>query len=322
MRIFSTHPLDPDVTCDLIALGDYHVAESPTPSHIMRDSAGAEIIVVRAPIDPAIVRRATGLRALVRHGAGLDMIPVDVATETGALVANVPGANAVTVAEHVIWSALSLLRRNPAVGADLRGKGWEPARRHSVLGREISDRTIGIVGFGNIGGRIANIARNGFGMNVVATTRTPSKLPTGVTALSLPNLLKTSDVVALTCPLTPETRGLIGAIELAAMKPGAVLVNVSRGPVIDEAPLIEALSSGALAGAALDVFSTQPLPADHPFMGLDNVILTPHMAGITEESMSRMGQGVVKEVRRIISGGLPENFCNPEVEPTYRAKFG
>lgn len=322
MRIFSTHPLDPDVTRSLQDLGEYHVAHAPTPDAIKQDSTGAEIIVVRAPIDPLIIRREPKLRALVRHGAGLDMIPVEVATEMGALVANVPGANAVTVAEHVLWSALSLLRRNPEVGVNLRQSGWEAGRRHSVFGREISGKTIGIVGFGNIGSRIATMSQAGFGMRVVASTRTPSRLPADVEPLSLEELLSVADIVALTCPLTDETRGLINAKGFAAMKPGAVLVNVSRGPVVEEAALIHALSSGHLAGAALDVFDTQPLPADHPLLTLSNVILTPHMAGITAESMRRMGEGVVAEVTRIISGELPQNFCNPLVEPAYRAKFG
>ncbi|PSL19369.1 NAD(P)-dependent oxidoreductase [Shimia abyssi] len=322
MRIFSTHSLDPGVTQDLRDLGDYSIAKSPTPADIMQGSQGADIIVVRAPIDPAIIRREPQLRALVRHGAGLDMIPVEVATAVGALVANVPGANAVTVAEHVIWSALSLLRRNPEVTVDLHRNGWEAGRQHSVSGRELSGKTLGIIGFGNIGRQIEKIATHGFAMNVVAATRTPARLPPSVPAVSIIELLQVSDVVALTCPLTDETRGLIDAAAVQNMKPRSILVNVSRGPVVDETALIDGLQSGHLGGAALDVFSTQPLARDHPFMSLNNVILTPHMAGITEESMRRMGEGVVKEVRRIISGELPENFCNPEVESAYRAKFG
>ncbi|WP_164662230.1 D-isomer specific 2-hydroxyacid dehydrogenase family protein [Tropicibacter sp. Alg240-R139] len=322
MRIFSTHPLDPDVTRELCKLGDYHVAATPSPQDILRDSLGAEIIVVRAPIDPQIIRRETGLRALVRHGAGLDMIPIDVATQVGALVANVPGANAVTVAEHVVWSALSLLRRNPEVTHDLQRNGWEAGRQHSVSGREMSGKTLGIIGFGNIGSQIEKIATRGFGMKIVATTRTPSRLPETVQALTLTELLKTADIVALTCPLNEETRGLIDASALQNMKPRSVLVNVSRGPVIEETALIDALKSGHLSGAALDVFSSQPLPSDHPLMVLNNVILTPHMAGITEESMRRMGEGVVKEARLILSGELPDNFCNPAVESAYREKFG
>lgn len=320
--IFSTHNLHPDVTRDLTALGDYRVASAPTPRAIDKECAGADIIVVRAKIAPEIIERETGLMACVRHGAGLDMIPVDVATKAGVLVANVPGANATTVAEHAIWSALALLRKYPAVNTDLRGSGWEAGRAHSDHGRELSGRCVGIFGVGNVGKSVARIAQNGFGCKVIAVTRSPANLPQGIEAVPFDALMAQSDVLVLSCPLTEQTRGIISAEALAMMKPGAILINVSRGPVTDEAALIAALSSGHLGGAAVDVFSTQPLPALHPFFSLPNVVLTPHMAGITEESMLRMGQGVVAETRRILAGEKPKNFCNPDVWDTYRKRFG
>lgn len=319
--IFSTHSLHPEVTEDLRALGELRIASAPTPAAIEAECKGAGIIVVRAPIAPGIITRETGLRACVRHGAGLDMIPVDVATGAGVLVANVPGANALTVAEHAIWSALALLRRYPAVNADLRRQGWEAGRAHSSAGRELSGRTLGIFGAGNIGAEIARIGRHGFGMDVIATTRTPANLPKDIAPVDFETLLARSDVLVLACPLTEATRGVIDATALARMKPGAVLVNVSRGPVTDETALADALARGHLGGAAIDVFSTQPLPADHPFLTLPNVVLTPHMAGITEESMLRMGRGVVRETALILSGQKPDNFCNPDVWPAYAARF-
>ncbi len=303
-------------------MGDYRVASAPTAEAILAESAGAEVIVVRAPIPAALVRREARLRALVRHGAGLDMIPVEIATEAGVLVANVPGANAVTVAEHALWSAMALLRLHPQVDRDLRRHGWQAGRAHSDHGREMSGRTIGIVGMGNVGRALARIAGAGFGMRVLTHTRRPESVPEGVEALPLAQVLAASDVVVLCCPLTDATRGLIDGAATRAMKPGAVLVNVARGPVVEERALVAALESGHLAGAALDVFDTQPLPADHPFLGLPNMILTPHMAGITEESMRRMGQGVVAEVERITRGEMPLNFVNPEAEPHYRRRFG
>ncbi|WP_395541325.1 NAD(P)-dependent oxidoreductase [Neotabrizicola sp. sgz301269] len=318
--IFSTHPLHPEVTADLRALGDYRVASAPTPQAISTESAGAAIIVVRAPIPPGIAPREGGLRALIRHGAGLDMIPVDEATEAGVLVANVPGANALTVAEHAIWTALALLRRNPQVTRDLQAGGWAAGRAHSDHGRELSGRTLGILGFGNIGRTLARIARQGFGMPVVVHSRSPVS-DMDVQVVTLPELLERADVLVLCAPLTDQTRGLIDAAALARMKPGSVLVNVARGPLVVEESLIRALASGHLGGAALDVFDTQPLPADHPLLKLPNVILTPHMAGITVESMLRMGQGVVAEARRIMAGELPLNLVNPEVVSTYRARF-
>jgi D-3-phosphoglycerate dehydrogenase len=321
LSIFSTHPLHPQVTADLQALGPWRVASAPTASAIVAECVGAELIVVRAPIPIEVLSRAPNLRALIRHGAGLDMIPVPEATAAGVLVANVPGANALTVAEHAIWSAMALLRRYPQVNGDLRSKGWAAGRAHSDHGRELSGRSIGILGMGNIGREIARIARSGFGMTVACHTRSASSVPEGVALLGFDALLAASDIVVLCAPLTDATRGILNAQAIAQMRPGAILINVARGPLVDETALAEALSSGHLGGAALDVFTTQPLPADHPFLTLPNVILTPHMAGITAESMLRMGQGVVDEARRIVAGGLPVNLCNPQVLPLYHQRF-
>jgi D-3-phosphoglycerate dehydrogenase len=318
--IFSTHPLHPEVTAALQALGDYRIATAPTAQAITAESAGAEIIVVRAPIPFGVASREPRLRALVRHGAGLDMINVDEATAAGVLVANVPGANALTVAEHVIWTAMALLRRQPQVTRDLYGSGWAAARSHADHGRELSGRTLGILGLGSVGKALARIAHRGFGMPVIAHTRSGSS-DDGVEAVSLQELLERSDILALCAPLTAETRGIVDAAVIARMKPGAILINVARGPLVVESALLKALTDGHLGGAALDVFDTQPLPADHPFMTLPNVILTPHMAGITEESMLRMGQGVVAEARRVLAGALPVNLANPAAVPDYRRRF-
>lgn len=318
--IFSTHPLHPEVTAALQVLGPYRIASTPTAAAIDAESGGATVIVVRAPIPTGIAPREPGLRALIRHGAGLDMINVDEATDAGVLVANVPGANALTVAEQVIWTAMALLRKFPQVNRDLRGKGWVAGRSHADSGRELSGKTLGILGMGNIGRALARIAVNGFGMPVLCHTRS-GVAPKGVSPVGLADLLAGSDVLALCAPLTPETRGMIDSKALARMRDGAILVNVARGPLVDEAALIAALGSGRLGGASIDVFDTQPLPADHPFLALPNVILTPHMAGITEESMLRMGQGVVAEATRVLAGDLPRNLVNPAAVAKYRSRF-
>jgi D-3-phosphoglycerate dehydrogenase len=155
----------------------------------------------------------------------------------------------------------------------------------------------------------------------MAFTRTASSIPDGAQVADLDTLVESADIIVLCCPLTPETTGLISRDRIARMKPDALLVNVARGAVVDEDALAEALANGRIGGAALDVFREQPLPANHRFFALDNVILTPHMAGITAESMMRMGVGAAEETIRVLQGALPVNFCNPEVETAYRRRF-
>jgi D-3-phosphoglycerate dehydrogenase len=305
----------------LAAHGELVVASAIDPVTIADEAREADIVIVRANLPPILFERATRLRAAVRHGAGLDMIPVDAATRAGVLVANVPGANARTVAEHVMWTSMALLRKFRSVDGDLRQKGWLAGRDHAVSGHDLAGRRIGIIGFGAVGRNVGEIAAKGFGLDVIVNTRTQRDLPAHVRHASVDELVVASDIVVLCCPLTPETTGLINRERIGRMKPGALLINVSRGPVVEDDALIEALSDGRLGGAALDVFVTQPLPPDHPYFRLDNVILTPHMAGITEESMMRMGIGAAEETIRILGGDLPVNFCNREVLEHYRRRF-
>jgi D-3-phosphoglycerate dehydrogenase len=165
------------------------------------------------------------------------------------------------------------------------------------------------------------MASAAFNCEILTVTRTTSNLPDYVRSVEFDELLSKSDVVVLSCPLNDQTRGMFNEKAFAKLKQGALLINVSRGPVIIESALLNALQKNMLGGAALDVFQEHPLPPDNPLFGFENVILTPHMAGITTESMVRMGQGVVDEIRRIKSGDLPMNFINPEVLPLYNSRF-
>ncbi|PDT53501.1 MULTISPECIES: NAD(P)-dependent oxidoreductase [Sinorhizobium] len=319
--IFSTHPLHRDAEAMLKAAADLRVASAPDPETLLREGEGAAIVIVRAPIPPAFFEETAALRAAVRHGAGLDMIPYDAATAAGVLIANVPAVNAPTVAEHVFMVTLALLRRFRPLDRDLRSRGWGAGRVHADRALDLAGRTMGIIGMGNVGKAVFRVAKHGFGLEIVANSRSPESLPGGVRFLSVDDLVSTSDIVVLCCPLTPETTGLLSRERIAGMKPGAILVNVARGPVVDDAALIEALELGRIGGAALDVFSAQPLPLEHPYFRLDNVIVTPHLAGITDESMMRMGTGAAAEAIRILKGELPVSLRNPEVAEHYRRRF-
>jgi D-3-phosphoglycerate dehydrogenase len=319
--VYSTHPLHPDAAKLLDGKARLVIASDLTPETLIREAQTADIVIVRANLPEALFAGASRLKAAIRHGAGLDMIPVEAASAAGVLVANVPGVNARSVAEHVIFVALALARRFRAIDSDLRRKGWLAGRGHSLSSHELHGATIGIIGMGHVGKAIAAIAGPGLGMRVLGSSRHNTGFPEGVEPVSRDNLLKSSDYVVLACPLSPETRGMIAARELALMPKGSHLINVARGAVTNESDVVAALKSGHLGGAAIDVFAEQPLPPHHAFLSLDNVILTPHLAGITEESMSRMGIGATEETLRVLKGDLPVNLVNPSVVEAYRQRF-
>lgn len=320
-KILSTHPLHPHASAMLAGAGQLVIASALDAGTLTREAKDADIVIVRAHLPPQLFEGAWKLRAAIRHGAGLDMIPMEEATAAGVLVANVPAFNARSVAEHVMFAALALFRQFRMVDRDLRAKGWLAGREHANSNSELAGKTIGIVGLGAVGQAVGHIAAHGFDLNVVATTRSMQPAPDKVGFLSIDALVEQSDIIVLCCPLTPETRGLISRERIARMKPNALLINVSRGPVVDDDALIEALRKGRIGGAALDVCSTQPLPPGHPYFSFDNVIITPHMAGITEESMMRMGVGAAGEALLVLAGKLPVNLRNPEVVDHYWRRF-
>jgi D-3-phosphoglycerate dehydrogenase / 2-oxoglutarate reductase len=319
--IYSTHGLHSRATAMLSNAGELRIASALDAATLAREGHEADIVIVRAPLPPALFDRPPRLRAAIRHGAGLDMIPVDAATQAGVLVANVPAVNARSVAEHVFFVIMALLRRFRMVDGDLRAKGWLAGREHAERTQELAGRTLGVVGVGNVGKAVMDIARYGFGLTVIANSRNPKSLPDDVRFVTLDELVGQADIVVLSCPLTPETTGMLSRERIARMRPGAILVNVARGAVVDDAGLIEALREGRIGGAALDVFATQPLPPDHPYFSFDNVVVTPHMAGITEQSMMRMGVGAGEEALRVLANHLPVNLRNPEVLERYRQRF-
>jgi D-3-phosphoglycerate dehydrogenase len=300
---------------------EVRIAPATDAQTLSRCAADADVIIVRAPLPPDALSGAPRLRGVVRHGAGLDMIPVEAASRLGIAVANVPKVNALSVAEYVIGQMLALTHRLRRIDTTLRTQGWDAARRLADEGTEAAGKTVGIVGMGAIGVEVARICHEGLCMQVLATRRSASPMPLFVSAVTLDDLFERSDVVVLACPLDDSTRGLVGSALLARMKPGAFLINVSRGAVVDEAALVDALRNGALGGAALDVFEQQPLPASSPLLAMPHVILSAHLAGITQDSMRRMGQGAVEQTLQLLNGELPLHFVNNEAVTAIRARL-
>jgi D-3-phosphoglycerate dehydrogenase len=210
-------------------------------------------------------------------------------------------------------SALLHLRRPiHLMNGLIRDKGWGASRATAETFTELNGSTLGILGVGTIGRRVAQIARHGFGMKVIGTSRRKGSLPADVEEVSLDQLFARSDALVICCSLTDETRGLVNAARIGQMKPDAVLVNVSRGAVVENAPLIAALKASKLGGAALDVFDIQPLPADDTLFDCPNVLLTPHSAAITASSSRGMAVGAAEEMLRILRGEQPLNLVNPD----------
>lgn len=257
---------------------------------LIAQTPDAQALVVRAPVTEEVLRTMPLLKAIVRCGAGIDGIPKAYADAHHIKVMNTPGANADSVAEQVFASVLEVLRDIAGFAKGMRAGDWQrrnQARTHSF---ELKGRRLGVLGMGAIGHRVAEIGHHGFGMPVQATLMTPRKLPDFVNVVDIDTLAKTSDVLVLCCSLNEATRGLIGAAQLNSMPAGAILVNVARGAVIDEAALLAFASNpDRTVALALDVHHTSPLPQDHPLTHAPLCWLTPHIAGITADSERQMG---------------------------------
>lgn len=320
-RVLLTNPIDPLGERILEGVAELVHAPDAKPATLNAMVGDADLLMVRSFLPPDIFDRPQRLRGVVRHGVGLDMIPMQAATARGIPVANVPGSNAEAVAEYAVSGMLLIARRMHALDRDLRAIDWPTARKHADSATELLGRTLGVIGMGNVGARVAEICHAAFRMRVMGTPTRSRPLAAFVQAASVDEIFGESDFIVLACPLTPETRHLVNATRLALMKPGAAIVNAARGPVIDERALVEALAARRIRGVVLDVFEEQPLRRDHPLLRLDNVVLTPHAAGITEESMKNMSKGAAEEAVRLLRFQRPVNLCNPEVWETHMNRF-
>jgi len=274
------------------------------------------------PVDADAIRGMPRCLAIVRYGVGYDTVDVAAATEAGICVVNVPDYGTQEVALHAITLLLVVHRRIAQYDGGVRAGRWTRGPDVVPPIHRLAGRTLGIVGLGRIGKTVAGYAA-AFGLHVLAydpyITRNAA-IDAGAVLVDYPTLLRQSDFVSFHTPLNEETRHLLGAAELRLMKPDAVVVNTSRGPVLDTAALARALREGRLAGAGLDVFEAEPLGPDHPLRNAPNTILTPHVAWYSEEAQQALKRSAAEEVARVVRGEWPRSVVNPEVRGTSRLR--
>lgn len=264
---------------------------------------------------PEVLDCAPRLRAIGRPGIGVDNIDLAAATERGICVVNTPDAPTEPVAEKTVGWMLMLAHRLREADRVARGAGWQ--ERGTLRGHDLAGKTLGTIGLGRVGGRVAQICSTALRMRVLAYDPYVNPARAYLLGLepasSLDALLSAADFVSLHCPLTDETRSMLGERELRMMKPTAYLVNAARAQIVHEEALLRALREGWIAGAAIDVFPSEPPPPDHPLLALDNVILSPHVASFTHEGVMRMSMGSAEQVLMVLRGERPPNLVNPEV---------
>ncbi len=269
-----------------------------------------------------LLTRAPTLLALSSQGAGYDTIDVPACTAAGVLVVNQTGANREAVAEHALAMILLLSKR--LIETDRRLRREAGIVRTDYLGNDIHGKTVGIIGIGNIGRRLSELCGGLFAMRVLACDPylTAEQISArGAEKVGLDELLHRADFVSVHCPRSAETLNLIGAREFALMKPTARFINTARGGIHDEAALAAALAAGTIAGAGLDVWAVEPPPPDHPLLGFDNVVASPHTAGNTAEARETIGRFAAEQLLDILDGRRPPRLVNPEVWPAYVDRF-
>jgi D-3-phosphoglycerate dehydrogenase len=310
-------PVHPDGHALLETEARVVVSTNLTEDGIIEDAREAEGILFR--IRPACTERlmAAGkrLRVVGRHGVGLDTVDLPAATRLGIPVVHAPGSNSDAVAEHAIMLMLTVAKKTLAIDRMTRKGEWVEGRAKGIF--ELKGKILGIIGVGNIGRRVAHIAR-GFGMRVLGYD--PYVAPDELRAreaepVALDQLLAQADVITVHTPHTKETHHIISAATIAKMKRGVVFINTCRGKTQEEHALFEALSTGKIAGAGLDVWEEEPTPVDNPILNLPNVVCTSHIAGVSDEAHRNIGLQVAGEMLRVLRGEKPTVLGNPELWP-------
>lgn len=312
-KILITDQLSADGLALLEAAEDieFEVVTGLTSETLAERIPGYDGLIVRSSVNVTgpVILAADRLKVIGRAGVGVDNIDVATASKQGVVVMNTPGANTMATAEHTMAMLLALCRHLPQAHASLKTGAWE---RKRFTGLQLCRKTIGIIGIGRIGARVARRCQ-AFDMEVIAydpylSDEVAAELK--VKRVDLAELLHRSDFIALHAALTPQTKNLINAETIAQMKPGVRLINIARGSLIDEAALIAGLQSGKIAGAALDVFAEEPLGPDHPLLKLDNVVLTPHIAASTEEAQRDVGIKIIEQMLDALHGIEFRNAVN------------
>ena len=296
-------------------------AKSLDEENLIQEARDADAIVIRANgrVSKAIIDAGQRLKVIGRHGVGVENIDIEAATNRGIWVVNTPEANTESVAEHAVGLIITLSKRILEADEAIRQGRFEV--RYEYLGQEILGKTLGIIGLGRIGSRVAEICHTAFKMKVIYYDEVGrSQVAKRIGARSVPfeEVLKAADYLSLHIPSTPKTHHFIGKRELRLMKRSAFLINTSRGAIVDEAALLQALKEGGIKGAGLDVYEEEPTSKDNPLFRLSNVVATPHMAAHTHEALAAMSL-VAEDVLRVLSGKSPRYPVN-QVNPQARLK--
>jgi len=291
-------------------------------AHAYQVGAARDELARNFHVDAGLLRRAPNLLIVSSNGAGYDPVDVEACTAAGVLVVNQSGGNAHSVAEHALGMLLTLSKR--IIEGDRALRRDPNVNRNALIGTEAQGKTIGIVGLGNVGRRIAALCNGLLAMKVLAYDpylSAAEMAARGGEKVELDELLRRSDYVSISCPLNKDNRGMIGARQFALMQRHAYFITTARGFLHDEAALLEALRNKQIAGAGLDVWSSEPPPADHPLLKLDNVLASPHTAGVTKEARENMGRIAAEQLLDALDGKRPTRIINPEVWPGYARRF-
>ena len=314
--IWSEGDLFPETIAEVPAAITLHVATGDWAQEVSA-ARQAQAIIASSLLryDAALLDQLPTLRLIARTGIGVDNIDLSAATARGIIVANTPDGPTESTAEHTVAMLLALAKRLKQGDANLADGKWGP-RRDPLIGTEVLGKTLGLLGFGRIGRRVAEICRLAFGMTVLAYDPyidADAAATEGVTLCDLDDVIAQADFLSLHMPATPETTHIINSASLARMKDGAYLLNMARGPLVDEVALLAALDAGKLAGAGLDVFDPEPPALDSGLRRHPNAIVTPHSASLTHDGRLRMERMALARVLAFAAGDRPENVVNPAV---------